>query len=343
MVSSDWAGGQPDLYLTTSVDGINWAPRQAVVTDVGEQFYPTLIGTGADPTHTGQSFYVYYTDSRKGAWNRWKDAQLVRRQITLDPYIAPAPPIPPLGPDSGGGPAPPQPTPTDWASMASFRADYQTESPAAGWHYAWNPSRVRGNASLFAPLTWSDMAQAYNTTGVGTAAPGSKNHSDDYLYLASWGGHPGRSNYSTVVGYTIQEEDGDGTYRLADTSIQKADGITSANEDPLGVLVYINNSLLGPLTTVSTNGSLTSFDRDLGELNVGDTVWVMIDSLKTQNYDSYTNFDFAIQKSVPAIMAMSMSLPAMAFSASSTPEPDPLVLILVGAAAYGLRQRRRGG
>jgi hypothetical protein len=83
MVSSQWTATQPDLYMATSADGVNWSPRQALVTDVGEQFYPSLIGTGSDPTHTGQSFYVYYTDSQKGAWNRWQDAALVRREITL--------------------------------------------------------------------------------------------------------------------------------------------------------------------------------------------------------------------------------------------------------------------
>lgn len=89
MVSSQWTATQPDLYLATSPDGINWSPRQPVVTDVGEQFYPTLIGTGPDPTHTDQAFYVYYTDSQKGAWSRWSDAQLVRRAITLAPITSP--------------------------------------------------------------------------------------------------------------------------------------------------------------------------------------------------------------------------------------------------------------
>jgi hypothetical protein len=85
MVSAQGTATQPDLYLSTSSDGINWAPRQPLVLEPGEQFYPTLVGIGPDATHLGTSFYVYYTDSKKGAWHRWKDAQLIRRQITLDP------------------------------------------------------------------------------------------------------------------------------------------------------------------------------------------------------------------------------------------------------------------
>ena len=71
LVSSQWqAGGtQADLYMATSSDGVNWSARQPLVLDAGEQMYPTIIGTGADPQRTGQSFYVYYTDGK-----RWSSA-----------------------------------------------------------------------------------------------------------------------------------------------------------------------------------------------------------------------------------------------------------------------------
>ena len=64
------------------------------------------------------------------------------------------------------------------------------------------------------------------------------------------------------------------------------------------MLVYLNDTLLGPETNVSTNGSVANFDRDLGQLNVGDTIWVMIDPLKSQSYDAFKNFDFSLQKAV---------------------------------------------
>jgi hypothetical protein len=81
LVSSQWQSGGtgPDLYLATSPDGVTWSARQPLVLDAGEQMYPTIIGTGADPQITGQSFYVYYTDGK-----RWKNAQLARRMVTFD-------------------------------------------------------------------------------------------------------------------------------------------------------------------------------------------------------------------------------------------------------------------
>ena len=185
----------------------------------------------------------------------------------------------------------------------NFDADFQTGGPAAGWKYTWNPTGSRGNSAAFAPLKWSSSAQAYNTTGGVTPTPGKKTHNDDYLMLTASSGHPGRPNYSPIAGYTIQADDGAGLYRLFDTSIHKADGVLSSNEDGLAVLVYVNNALLGSAQNVSTNGLLAKFDRELGQLNVGDTIWVMIDPLKTQSYDAFANFNFAIQKSVPAMIA----------------------------------------
>jgi MYXO-CTERM domain-containing protein len=71
-------------------------------------------------------------------------------------------------------------------------------------------------------------------------------------------------------------------------------------------------------------------------LNVGDTVWVMIDPLKNQNYDSFTGFDFSIMKSV---VATSGSMALMA--ASAVPEPTSAVLAIGALALYGLRRPRR--
>jgi hypothetical protein len=97
LVSSQWqAGGTgADLYLATSPDGVNWSARQPLVLDAGEQMYPTIVGMGADPQISGQSFYVYYTNGK-----RWGSAQLARRQVTFDALI---PPVLPLDTSGGGG------------------------------------------------------------------------------------------------------------------------------------------------------------------------------------------------------------------------------------------------
>jgi hypothetical protein len=320
MVSSQWEANKNDLYMSTSADGINWSPREAIDVDAGEQFYPSIIGTGADPNRSGQSFYVYYTDSQKGAWSRWNDAKLVRREITFEPSIQPPPPVD---------------TPMDWVTMGDYRDDFQPGGPAEGWHYAWNSNGKLGASAVMTPLIWSDSTQAYNTTGGALTVPTNVIHNDDYLHLSATGGHPGHPRYMPVVGYTIQVEDGAGNYRLTESAIQKHDSITSTNEDGLGVLVYLNNTLLGSTTRIGTDGLVANFDRELGELQVGDTIWVMVDPLANLYFDSFMNLDFSIQKGIPIDDMGAGGLAAIA----AVPEPGAVTLLLIAALIGGLGSR----
>jgi hypothetical protein len=325
LVSSQWSDDGGDLYLTTSPDGVNWAPRQPVAVDAGEQFYPSIIGAGPNPQLTGQSFYVYYTDSQKGIWGRWSDAQLLRREITINGQ----------GPAGQAGNSPGYSA--EWVPVSDYQTDFQTGAPAAGWKYAWNPRGKLGVSSAYAPLAWSDSAGAYNTTGTATMTPNPKSHPDDYLFLTAAGGHPGQRKYLPMAGYTIQEQDGAGFYRLTDTSIQ-LDGSTTPKIDGVQVLVYVNDALVGAKHSVLPNGQTTGFDRNLGALNVGDTVWVMIDPLKGQTDDAFFNFDFSLQKLV--YFSQNLAFSAQALQSSSVPEPGGTVLLFMAWAAHRPRRRR---
>jgi hypothetical protein len=212
-------------------------------------------------------------------------------------------------------------------------------APADGWTYAWNPNGKVKDPAKFAALMWSQQEGVYNTTGAATQTPaGKKTHKDDYLSLSSTGGHPGKPKYHSIAGYTIQEEDGAGEYRLVDSSISKTDSVTEKKEDGLRVSIFRNNALLGS-QNVSTSGAPASFDRALGNLNVGDTIWVMIDALKNHSYDAFAGFDFSIQKSVPLdLVAPAMN---MMLGASPVPEPATSTLFLAGLAALAWRRPRR--
>jgi hypothetical protein len=342
MVSSQWTPTHADLYMATSSDGLNWSPRQALDLDVGEQFYPTIVGTGDQPWESGQQFYVYYTDSKKGAWNRWKDAALVRRSITINSP----------GQGGTGDPEPdPETLPTDWLMVSNYLDDFQAGTPADGWNYAWNPTGTLGNSAAFVDLKWSDEDGVYNTTGDVTMAPTTykkkkkyytTSHPDDYLHLqTTGGGHPGQPGYMPIVGYTIQEEDGDGQYRLAESMIAKLDSIVSSGEDGLDVKVYVNNTLIGSSIAVSANGSLANFDRYLGELNVGDTVWVAINAASNQWYDSFAGFDFSIERGVPLELMAMMAEGGGGIMGAAVPEPASLVMLLTVVCGYAVRRPRR--
>ena len=71
---------------------------------------------------------------------------------------------------------------------------------------------------------------------------------------------------------------------------------------------------------------MTNFDRDLGQLKVGDKIWVMVSPLSTQDYDGFHNFDFTIQKLTDI---------------ASTPEPGTASLLLIALAGCHMRRRRK--
>ncbi len=322
MVSSQWSGDGGDLYITSSSDGVNFGPREAVAVDPGEQFYPSIIGVNGSTT--GQSFYAYYTDSQKGAWGRWTDAQLRRRAITV------------TGAPGSGSVSNSLGYTADWVSVGNFQSDFRPGTPASGWKYTWDPQGKIGKSSAYVPLLWSESAQAYNTTGGATNVPNPKSHKDDYLQLAAGGGHPGQSKYLPMAGYTIQQDDGAGYFRLTDTSIQLV-GTPQPKDDGLSVLVYVNDTQIGSATTVPFGSGLVNFDRMLGTLNIGDTVWVMVDPLKTNNNNSFINFNFSLEKLVysaeGALFAAGLQLGV------AVPEPSTFVLMLVALAVYCPRRR----
>ena len=83
VVAANTSPRNVDLFITCSEDGIHWADRRKLAIENGEAFYPSIIGFLDDPRVTEKEFYVYYTFSTKGAWERWDDAAIVRRKITF--------------------------------------------------------------------------------------------------------------------------------------------------------------------------------------------------------------------------------------------------------------------
>ncbi len=70
------------LFISWSRDGIHWS-RRVRLTDHqgGECFYPSIISSPL--RECGRDFLLDYTYSRKGEWNRWSDAQWLRRIVRI--------------------------------------------------------------------------------------------------------------------------------------------------------------------------------------------------------------------------------------------------------------------
>jgi hypothetical protein len=81
MAQNKITGRGTDLYLASSQDGLNWTRRHLLAKGPGESFYPSLVE--AEDEEPGV-YYVYYTHSLAGEWDRWSDAALVRRKIRFN-------------------------------------------------------------------------------------------------------------------------------------------------------------------------------------------------------------------------------------------------------------------
>jgi hypothetical protein len=220
-----------------------------------------------------------------------------------------------------------------WTSLGSFLGDFQTGAPAQGWQYMWSSGGKPGLASAYTTLFWSNVAGAYNPTGGATSVwANGVAHADDYLALAAGVGHPGQPGYNVIAAYTIQAEDGAGSYRLTNASVMKSDATMSPGEDGLALLVYVNNAVVGAVLTAGTNGAAVSFDRSLGQLSVGDTIYVMLGPGANQSYDGFKAFDFTIQKLMPLAQAVMMA---------AVPEPASAVQIGVVITLLSMRRRVR--
>ena len=83
IVAQNVSGPDVNLFMTWSDDGIQWEPRIQLETGSGESFYPSIVPVGSEPSVSGWLFYVYYTYSEAGSWDRWSDAIVVRRKLTF--------------------------------------------------------------------------------------------------------------------------------------------------------------------------------------------------------------------------------------------------------------------
>jgi hypothetical protein len=62
------------IYLLRSNDGINWGNATEIIRSNNELFYPSAI-------YHNDRFYVFYTDSALGGFQRWQDAKLMRVEL----------------------------------------------------------------------------------------------------------------------------------------------------------------------------------------------------------------------------------------------------------------------
>ena len=205
--------------------------------------------------------------------------------------------------------------------IADFSADFPSstlgsgqpfsgsETSASGWQYLWNPNGLVGVSSNYQILvpntiaTWPGFGgvspmftnlgnKAFNSTDQGNFRFGR-------ISLTSIHGSgqvPGTGDYRAIVAYTIQAGE-EGHITIANSTYAKL--VTTASNG-VDIDIYVNDTLRSAFSMNGFN-SLTATDLDgsLGNLSVGDTVYITIGDNNDPNNDAGV-IDFQLERG-PAI------------------------------------------
>ncbi|MEX0745115.1 MAG: PEP-CTERM sorting domain-containing protein [Phycisphaeraceae bacterium] len=167
--------------------------------------------------------------------------------------------------------------------IANYRDDFQGTTFPSNWQYLWNQHGAIGDSANYEPLLWYAAGGRWQT-GMGNLPTGP----GGWLMLDAGGGHPGATGSPrrmAIAGYTVTEA---GTYGIADGFLTNGD---ASGGDGVGLHVHVNNSQR--YATGGVNGGTIDFDLFLGELAVGDVIYLMADPQGTIFNDSF-NWDFTV-------------------------------------------------
>ena len=191
---------------------------------------------------------------------------------------------------------------TAQTKMAGFRDDFSLNNASSNWRYYWNkPDNWEagsnsgdlytgeiGNVSSYTPLISNgNMLSADGDENGGNSSP------DTFVRLHSTGGHPGAQGTEraldrhAICAYTVNTP---GNYYILNSAISISNSKTN------GVLVYIHvNSETAVLRKVISASGEQAFDVAIGELAIGDVIYVCIGPNGQSAYDSFTmDFDISI-------------------------------------------------
>jgi RNA polymerase sigma factor (sigma-70 family) len=178
------------------------------------------------------------------------------------------------------------------AIIASYQGDYQQTSPSKGWRYLWNAGGPVGDSASYASLQWD--GRRYSPMSP-PAYPGPA--PVRYLRLTEAGGHPGQGmdqgqevgnslDRFVIAAFTVTEA---GEYWITNSAVWRNDGAMNGSVE---LRVFVNDREVGPLVQCEVREHLL-FDRALGRLSRGDTIYVGVGPNKMDTNDSF-GWDFAI-------------------------------------------------
>jgi len=208
--------------------------------------------------------------------------------------------------------------------IASFTADFTPGAFPTGWQYMRNTGPI-GTSPGYVPLVWDAGNSIYSVNGTGLPDPGPP---VDWTSMAADWVHPGTGldedsyEHYLVLAYTIQSGEA-GAIDLVDGSLYGYDPAgAGGNSNGWEIVILVNSAAVGSPLVFPWSMSPSAFQRSLGDLAVGDTVYVALGPNGSQLYDS-AKLDFTLT------------------STPSNPVPEPASSTLLGLGLVALVRRVR--
>jgi hypothetical protein len=179
---------------------------------------------------------------------------------------------------------------------ASFTADFLDGKPKTNWRYMWNANGPISRATNYVDLVWNGSAYAaFDTPTRPQAYPA------HYLRLKRGSGHPGHGfaqgaeignahERFVIVGYSVSAA---GRYWLTSSTILRDAG---DKEGSLHVRVFVGDREVGHSAECRSRDAI-SFDRELGKLSAGDTIYVAVGPHEIDVNDGF-HIDFALARGI---------------------------------------------
>lgn len=180
--------------------------------------------------------------------------------------------------------------------IADYRDDFKPTAPLPAWSYWWNASGTVTNPDNFRALNWSIVSPRYMLNGLAYPATGTD---CNYGALHSTGGHPGKGSTQQVAGSPDRFVLAGYTVKLAGYYGVNSSFVTVGAAVGNGVQLMVYKDTAGG--TVFTNTftgtcaptATLNFNHNVGQLQVGDIIYVGIGPNTTDGSDSFS-LDYSI-------------------------------------------------
>jgi len=173
--------------------------------------------------------------------------------------------------------------------VASFRNDFQETEPKPGWSYLWNAKGAIDQQANYVALQWD--GQRYHASGDQPYPARSASH---YLRITRGAGHPGGGlreaprdvEHYVIAAFTVPRS---ARYSITGSRIVRLVGQTCGAVD---LRVFVDGREIGTSVLCESREGL-DFDRPLGKISSGSTIYVAVGPGDTDCDDSF-EWDFSI-------------------------------------------------